>query len=382
MEEKKEQIKHKLKTIGLGYVEIIPESSIDFVYQVYVNNTIPREPKYISEFFYLGSYAHHVNVDHDKMKKLYLETIRLTTPSSSSEQKSSLTEHDIMIGACAIFNLGLHFRSEKNFEQYIKYCQIAVERGFRRAMINLGSYYQKELNFDQMKLYLEMAVAKGSIKSMAKLGTHYRDVEPNPDKMKLYLELAINKGSIHAINLLAYYYWKQNQLDCMLQLYLKSEEKGDPCGCNGVGWYYQYVTKDIPKMKFYYRKALSICQYTTSPCSKTLTPKNRNADVITNFAQYYRDKNKPIKAFDLYMFEPGYFKTQIKSLLFEESKVETGETGTTSNLDLFCQHYMALKEKNQSLRLQKQHLLYVPGGLGFDAVKDHFGKLMLEQKQV
>jgi len=93
----------------------------------------------------------------------------------------------------AMYSLAHYYHLDNKYEEMLKYYMMAIELGCIQSMTNLGIFYGEQNNFDEMKKYLEMAIYYGDAKAMQFLASYYDDTEKNEGKMVYYLKLGIEK---------------------------------------------------------------------------------------------------------------------------------------------------------------------------------------------
>ena len=107
--------------------------------------------------------------------------------------------------------MGLIYKYRHDFDNAIKYYQMAIEKGNDKAMRNLGYLYHYEpekKNLDEAIKYYQMAIEKGNSNAMNSLGSIYH-TEPekkNLDEAIKYYQMAIEKGNSDAMYSLGYLY--------------------------------------------------------------------------------------------------------------------------------------------------------------------------------
>lgn len=60
-----------------------------------------------------------------------------------------------------LFNLGLIFENDKNYEEAKKYYLMAIKLGDLNSIVNLGILYDNEENYEEAKKYYLMAIKLG-----------------------------------------------------------------------------------------------------------------------------------------------------------------------------------------------------------------------------
>jgi len=113
----------KLKQNYLKYIKIENETSLEKIYNLFINN-IFEEPSKDIEYLYYGVYYQKIEKNYDLMKKYYLMAIELN--------------HSDAMNSLAFY----YKNTEKNYELMKKYYLMAIELNDSDAMYNLALYYK------------------------------------------------------------------------------------------------------------------------------------------------------------------------------------------------------------------------------------------------
>lgn len=138
MTEKHNSLSIILGNFRVSYIPIESETSLDRIYQLFVNKQF-TEPENDIEYNYYGLYFQHIDNDYDKTKKYF----KLAIEKNNSN---------------AMNNLGLYYELiEKNFVKMEKWYLMAIEHKNSQAMKNLGAYYEHDANTPEkaLELYLK-----------------------------------------------------------------------------------------------------------------------------------------------------------------------------------------------------------------------------------
>jgi tetratricopeptide (TPR) repeat protein len=138
----------------------------------------------------------------------------------------------------AMFNLGLHYENNKDYDNMLKYYLMAAEYKDRDAVFNLGYYYGQQKDHDNMVKYYLMAVEYKSADAMYNLGYYYKQEKDRPNMLKYYL-MAIEYKNKNAMYNLGCYYKEENDYENMIKYYLMAIENGELKVMNDLVLYYQ-----------------------------------------------------------------------------------------------------------------------------------------------
>ena len=210
---------------------------------------------------------------YDLMKKFYM---------------MSINYYENIISA---YNLGIHYESQENYDEMIKYylhaiypscfnnhentdilecTNCSINNGYQAAMENLCFYHRKiSHDYNKMKQYCTYLAKQNNINALSILGAYYATIEVNYDLMKKYLFMAIyNLGydevddecikriesdfniNIETVtdiivdivhNLGCYYQHVEKNYDKMIKCYMFGVNSNDMNCANSIGTYYQNI---------------------------------------------------------------------------------------------------------------------------------------------
>ena len=194
-----------------GFIETIPEKSLDIIYDLLINN---------------------IRYDDDYLKI-------------------------IDVGIVYVYYAIYYEFFEENMSHMTKYYLLAIDKGETGAMVNLGDYYLQLKEYQQMIKYYLMAVEKGNSIAMRYLGNYYRYMKKDHDLMKKYYLMAIDNDDSRAMKQLAnYFQYEVKDYDLMEKCYLLPIEKGTNIemitrAVDQLIYHYKKIVRDEAKIKEY-----------------------------------------------------------------------------------------------------------------------------------
>ena len=140
--------------------------------------------------------------------------------------------------------MGVYYRWKNNFDDMLKYYQMAFDHKNTVAAINLARYYSKMRNYDvAIKYYLmyienEFNIMKNIlVKCYMELALCYMYVSNHDGVIKYYL-LAFEDGNVEAMNDLAHYCESRSDYDNMIKYCLVALECGSESSYFKITRYY------------------------------------------------------------------------------------------------------------------------------------------------
>jgi TPR repeat protein len=110
-------------------------------------------------------------------------------------------------------NIGLaelYMNIKKDHVLGVKYCLIAINKGFVNANSILGKYYYRSKNYEEMKKYFLNGMDNGCNICPNELGFYYENVKNNTLKAKNFYLIATDKNNSIAASNLAFMYDREN----------------------------------------------------------------------------------------------------------------------------------------------------------------------------
>jgi TPR repeat protein len=167
-------------------------------------------------------------------------------------------EHDSFPAQKVAAILADLLQKEGNFQDAIKYYQMAIEKGNTKAMHNLALLYETEFkDFEKAEQYYKMAIEKGDASAIFNLANLYRAEFKDFEKAEQYYKMAIEKGDASAMNNLALLYKTEfKDFEKAEQYYKMAIEKGHTKAMYNLALLYKTEFKDFEKAEQYYQMAV------------------------------------------------------------------------------------------------------------------------------
>lgn len=167
MNDKEKEIDNIISKYNKEYIKIDNQTSINNVYELFVNNVI-FEPTCDIEMYYLGHYYNLIKHDYEMCKKYYLMSV-------------DNGNHN------AMNNLGYYYHHiELNYDLAIKYYLMAINMNNYYSFNNLGELYETMKKYDLMEKYYLMATERGDSNGTCNLCRYYKNIETNRKKINQY----------------------------------------------------------------------------------------------------------------------------------------------------------------------------------------------------
>ena len=260
------------------------------------------------------------------------------------------------------------FCANKNYAIYKKlfdYCIAHRETDDSKILYLLGRMYRKgkgvEKNFDEAIKYYEMAIEKGNDCAMFGLGRMYyiaKGVEQNFEKVIKYYKMSIEKGNSHAMGNLGYMYQygkgvKRNYKKA-IKYYKMAIEKGNCYAMNNLGTMYKNgkgVEQNFEKAIKYYKMSIGK-GYEIAKTNLSALINKINDLSTTEKIKYYNILNQCEKT-----------KEYAEKIII---KYETKD---------IVQMYNIIEELRQEVKELRTHVEYMPDGIGYQEAKTEFETL-------
>lgn len=140
-----------------------------------------------------------------------------------------------------LFDLGLKYEKEGDYEKMKEYYQIEIEKGNANAMFNLGHYYHTKVrNYKKMKHYYDMAIKRNHSYAMCNMANYHHDRREYKDAEKYYL-MAIRLDNPTAMNNLGNMYMKQKKYSEAIQYLKLSADRGSISALFNMGCCYKEI---------------------------------------------------------------------------------------------------------------------------------------------
>lgn len=154
-----------------------------------------------------------------------------------------------------LFRLSLCYECAEQFEYADKYHQLAIEKGYDPAIFDLGRHYCSIRNFEQAVKYLLMTldVNEHNSGAMFLLGYCYENIEgDNCEKALDYYSRASQNGHDYSTHIMGFKCANNENYEQAVEYYLKAVDAGVVISMCELGNYYYNVEKDYKQAFKYY----------------------------------------------------------------------------------------------------------------------------------
>jgi len=187
-------------------------------------------------------------------------------------------------------NMAVVYKKLEDFENSIKYYEMAIENGSVSALDNLAYLYESEYeNYDMAIKYYKKAVEQDNISAMKGLGYLYKRINKNNVETIKYYKMAANKGDLDAIKELAGLYAEDNNTVSLAIKYYKIAIKQNDVGSmNNLAYlYYDQNTNKIESLDLS-TKSITIEKdyYNTLTHAKTLLWNDHYSESMEYFREF------------------------------------------------------------------------------------------------
>lgn len=174
------------------------KTSLKKIYELFITDT-PFDPTTAIELHYMGFYF-EMTKNYGLMEKYYLMAFNQDYLPS-------------------LYKLVEHFYSKQNYDNVIKYYELAIDKGNSDAMISLGDYYRNHCHDKEQakQLYLKAVETDNNVKAMYKLISHYKKT-PCCDKVMKYYLMVFATGDFSKINNFVKYCERYRMIFALLRL--------------------------------------------------------------------------------------------------------------------------------------------------------------------
>lgn len=206
---------------------------------------------------------------------------------------------------------------DKNEEIIVKCFLIAYEQNYIPALQSLALHYEKTKNYDSMIKYLLLSIDKNIFSSARILGMHYKDIEKNYELAEKYLSIAYNndESDLEALDELAHISYLTKQYDLMIQLLLKTIEKGSVIAITNLAIYYNRIG-DYDNMEKYALIAIDKKDTNAMVLLATHYMKKINGDITDNlklalkYLMMSYELNNPVAMINLGIYYQNHVENQ------------------------------------------------------------------------
>lgn len=254
-------IKEILNNNDCIYAPIYTDTSIDNIYNLFVNNIIFK-PIDIVDHLYLGIYYDKIVKDNYLMNTHYKYAIKQgdiyalfyycfscgNNCSKIKYYKIGINKKIIIFSASA----GVYYRLNYNYDEMKKCFDDFLNDNNSLIDILHQQYSYTNEDYEYTKSKMDKIYHDTKIQILKIVASYYYNIEKNYDMGYFYLLQVDDDKDTNVMNMLGLYYYNHKQnYKAAKQYYLKSANLDDKDGKFNLGDYY-YKKEKYNKMKYYY----------------------------------------------------------------------------------------------------------------------------------
>lgn len=161
----------------------------------------------------------------------------------------------------------------QDYDNMIKYYEMAIKHGNIEALIILAKHYEKQKDYENMIKYYKLSITHNNIDAMNSLGEYYESIK-DYENMIIYYRMALDRGNFLVTFRIAEYYKFYNDHENVVKYYLMAIDK----------------LKDDPKKSdMIAMHKLALYYYSRKDYVKTSSPENKQEldELDDNIRKYY-----------------------------------------------------------------------------------------------